>query len=868
MMKTTATTQKDKEVNEVDSLVQRSKKALAELKAYSQEEIDNLCEKIAVAAEDHHMELAKMAVEETGRGVVEDKAIKNIYASEYIWNSIRHDKTVGILDDDDEKQLMTIAEPVGIVAGVTPVTNPTSTVVFKTLISLKGRNTIIFGFHPQAQKCCAATAHVIQDAIKAAGGPADAVLFIEHPSIDATGDLMHHKDVATILATGGPSMVTAAYSSGKPALGVGPGNGPTYIEKTADIKQAVNDIVLSKTFDNGMICASENSAIIDKEIYDDVMAEFKRLGCYLVKTKDVPALTEAVIDPNRHTVRGPVAGKSAYQIAQMAGLKDVDKDARVLIAEINGVGLKFPLSGEKLSPVLTVYKSASHEAAFKRANELLNYGGLGHTAGIHTKDDDLVKEFGLQMPACRILVNSPSALGGLGNIYNNMVPSLTLGTGSYGGNSISHNVTDTDLINIKTVAKRRNNIQWVKMPPKVYFERNSLRYLETMAGIKKVFLVCDPGMVQFGYADRVTAVLNQRKEPVDIDIFSEVEPNPSSDTVWKGVKRMNAFKPDTIIALGGGSAMDAAKGMWLFYEHPEASFLGAKQKFLDIRKRAYKVPNPKEVTYIGIPTTSGTGSEVTPYAVITDSDTHVKYPITDYAMQPDVAIVDSQFVETVPARTTAWTGLDVITHATESYVSTMASDYTRGWSLEALKISFKYLKASYDGDKFAREKMHNASTLAGMAFANAFLGINHSIAHKLGGEFNLPHGLAIAITYPQVVRYNAEIPTKLAMWPKYNHNTALKDYADIARTLGFAGSTDEELKESLVKEFIKLAHSMDVNLSLKANRVEKKHFDESVDQLAELAYEDQCTTANPREPLIKELKGILEREWDGKGVEK
>ena len=856
------------ETNEVDSLVTRSKKALAELKAYSQAQIDDLCEKIAVAALDNHMKLAKMAVAETKRGVVEDKAIKNIYASEYIWNSIRHDKTVGILKDDDEKQLMEIAEPVGIVAGVTPVTNPTSTVVFKTLISLKGRNTIIFGFHPQAQECCAETARVIQTAIAAAGGPADAVLYIEHPSIDATNDLMHHDDVATILATGGPSMVTAAYSSGKPALGVGPGNGPTYIEKTADIKQAVNDIVLSKTFDNGMVCATENSAIVDKEIYADVKAELKRLGCYFVKAKDVEALTEAVIDPNRHTVRGPVAGKSAYDIAQMAGLKDVDKNARVLIAEINGVGLKFPLSGEKLSPVLTMYKSTSHEDAFKIADELLHYGGLGHTAGIHTKDDELVKEFGLQMPACRILVNTPSSVGGIGNIYNNMTPSLTLGTGSYGGNSISHNVTDTDLINIKTVAKRRNNMQWVKMPPKVYFERNSVRYLESMAGIKKVFLVCDPGMVEFGYADRVTAVLNQRKEPVDIDIFSEVEPNPSTDTVYKGVARMKAFQPDTIIALGGGSAMDAAKGMWLFYEHPEASFLGAKQKFLDIRKRTYKVPVANKVTYIGIPTTSGTGSEVTPYAVITDSKTHVKYPVTDYAMQPDIAIVDPQFVETVPKRTTAWTGLDVITHATEAYVSVMASDFTRGWSIQALQLAFKYLKASYDGDKYAREKMHNASTLAGMAFANAFLGINHSIAHKLGGEFNLPHGLAIAITYPQVVRYNAEIPTKLAMWPKYNHNTALEDYANIARALGLPGKTDEELKESLVKAFIDLAHSMDVTLSLKANRVEKKHFDEAVDRIAELAYEDQCTTANPREPLISELKAIVEREWDGQGTEK
>ncbi|AVK61498.1 bifunctional acetaldehyde-CoA/alcohol dehydrogenase [Lactobacillus sp. CBA3605] len=853
---------------EVAKLVARSQAALAELKTYTQTQIDDLCEKVAVAALDNHMKLAKLAVAETGRGVVEDKAIKNIYASEYIWNSIRHDKTVGILKDDAETQLMEIAEPVGIVAGVTPVTNPTSTVVFKTLISLKGRNTIVFGFHPQAQKASAEAARIMQAAIKAAGGPADAILYIEHPSIEATNALMHHPAIATILATGGPSMVTAAYSSGKPALGVGPGNGPTYIEKTADIQQAVNDIVLSKTFDNGMICASENSAIVDAEIYDAVKAEFNRLGCYLVKPQEVAALSDAVIDPERHTVRGPVAGKTAYQIAKMAGLKQVPVDCRVLIAEIDGVGVNYPLSGEKLSPVLTLYKAQSTAAAFKRADELLHYGGLGHTAGIHTKDDALVKAFGLQMPACRILVNTPSSVGGLGDIYNNMTPSLTLGTGSYGGNSISHNVTDMDLINIKTVAKRRNNMQWVKMPPKVYFERNAVQYLEHMSGLKKVFIVCDPGMVKFGYTDRVTAVLNQRTEPVDIDIFSEVEPNPSTDTVIKGVARMQAFQPDTIIALGGGSAMDAAKGMWLFYEHPETSFLGAKQKFLDIRKRTYQVPAAHKVTYIGIPTTSGTGSEVTPYAVITDSKTHVKYPITDYAMQPDIAIVDPQFVETVPKRTTAWTGLDVITHATESYVSTMASDFTRGWSIQALQLAFKYLKASYDGDQLAREKMHNASTLAGMAFANAFLGINHSIAHKLGGAFNLPHGLAIAITYPQVVRYNAEIPTKLAMWPKYTHNTALADYANIARALGLVGNTDEELKESLVQAYIDLAHSMDVTLSLKANRVEKKQFDANVDQLAELAYEDQCTTANPREPLISELKAIMQREWDGQGTEK
>lgn len=806
------------------------------------------------------MKLAKMAVAETGRGVVEDKAIKNIYASEYIWNSIRHDKTVGIIEDDDENQIMKIAEPVGVIAGVTPVTNPTSTVVFKTLIALKTRNTIIFGFHPQAQKTCVEAGKILAKAAVLAGAPENAVQWIEEPSIEATNALMNHDGVATVLATGGPGMVKAAYSTGKPALGVGPGNGPAYIEASADIKQAVNDISLSKTFDNGMICASENSAVVDQAIYQEVKDEFEKLGSYFVKADEVEQLAETVMDPKRHTVRGPIAGKSAYEIAKMAGI-DVPEDTKILIAEINGVGPEAPLSGEKLSPVLSMYQVANSEEAFTRCEELLNYGGLGHTAAIHTTNDALVAKFALAMKACRIIVNSPSALGGIGNIYNNMIPSLTLGTGSYGRNSISHNVSEFDLLNIKVVAKRRNNMQWVKLP-KVYFERNSLRYLEDMKGLKKVFIVCDPGMMQLGFTDRVVKELNRRKNAPEIQIFSDVEPNPSTDTVYKGVELMRAFEPDTIIALGGGSAMDAAKGMWLFYEDPDASFLAAKQKFLDIRKRTYKLKKPNKATYIGIPTTSGTGSEVTPFAVITDSKSHVKYPIADYALTPDIAIVDSQFVETVPPKTVALTGLDVITHATEAFVSVMATDYTRGWSLQALKLAFKYLKPAYDGDVVARQKMHDASTMAGMAFANAFLGINHSIAHKLGGEFELPHGLCIAMAYPHVVRYNAQTPRKIAMWPKYNHFTADEDYAEIARYLGLKGDSNQELVESLAKSFIELAHSMNVNLSLEGNGITKEHFDRSVDQLAELAYEDQCTTANPKQPLIAELKKIITKTWD------
>ncbi|RYL90923.1 bifunctional acetaldehyde-CoA/alcohol dehydrogenase [Sporolactobacillus sp. THM19-2] len=850
----------------IDSLVQKSTKALDTLEHFNQGQVDKICEAIAIAALDNHMKLAKMAVEETGRGVVEDKAVKNIYASEYIWNKIRHDKTVGIIEEDDQEQIVKIAEPVGVIAGVTPVTNPTSTVVFKSLIALKTRNTIIFGFHPQAQKSCVETARIIAEAAVKAGAPRNCIQWIEKPSIQATGALMNHPGVATVLATGGPGMVKAAYSTGKPALGVGPGNGPAYIEKTADIKQAVNDITLSKTFDNGMICASENSVIVDEAIYETVKDEFKRLGSVVINKRDNDALGDAMMDPKRGSVRGPIAGKSAYEIARLAGIS-VPKETRVLIAEIDGVGPDYPLSREKLSPVLSMYKVKDHEEGLKITEQLLDFGGAGHTAAIHTKDQALVKRFGDEMKACRIIVNSPSALGGLGNMYNNMVPSLTLGTGSYGHNSISHNVSDFDLLNIKVVAKRRNNMQWVKLPPKIYFERNALRYLKQMPGIHRVFLVCDPGMVKFGYADRVVDMLNRRREAPSIEVFSQVEPDPTTDTVYHGVDSMKQFHPDTIIALGGGSAMDAAKGMWLFYERPDVLFTAAKQKFHDIRKRTYKVPELKKVKYIGIPTTSGTGSEVTPYAVITDAKTHVKYPITDYALQPDVAIIDPQFVETLPKRTVAWTGLDVMTHAVEAYVSVYASDYTRGWSLQAIKLVFENLRASYAGDQNAREAMHNASTIAGMAFANAFLGINHSLAHKLGGEFGLPHGLAISIMFPQVVRYNAKMPTKLAIWPKYNHFRADEDYATIARFLGFKGSTTEELVESFVQEFIKLAHDVHVTLNLKDNRVDKEHFDATVDKLAELAYEDQCTSTNPKEPLISELKQLLTNAYEGVGTE-
>ena len=850
----------------VDDIIAKSEAAFEQLRYYSQEQVDKICQAMALAAEEHHMDLAIDAAEETGRGVAEDKAIKNIYASEYIWNNIRHDKTVGIIEDNDENQTITIADPLGIIAGIVPVTNPTSTTIFKSIISAKTRNTIIFSFHRQAMKSSIKTAKILQEAAEKAGAPKNMIQWLPESSRENTTALLQHPKTATILATGGPSLVKAAYSSGNPALGVGPGNGPAYIEKTANIERSVYDIVLSKTFDNGMICATENSVVVDEEIYDKVKEEFQKWNCYFLKPNEIDKFTEGFIDPKRHQVRGPIAGRSANAIADMCGIK-VPENTKVIIAEYEGVGDKYPLSAEKLSPVLTMYKATSHENAFDICAQLLHYGGEGHTAAIHTLDDDLATKYGLEMRASRIIVNSPSGIGGIGNIYNNMTPSLTLGTGSYGGNSISHNVTDWDLLNIKTIAKRRENRQWVKIPPKVYFQRNSLKELQDIPNINRAFIVTGPGMSKRGYVQRVIDQLRQRQNNTAFLVFDDVEEDPSTNTVEKGVAMMNDFKPDTIIALGGGSPMDAAKAMWMFYEHPETSWYGVMQKYLDIRKRAYQIKKPTKSQLIGIPTTSGTGSEVTPFAVITDSETHVKYPLADYALTPNIAIVDSQFVETVPAKTTAWTGLDFLCQATESYVSVMATDYTRGWSLQTIKGVMENLPKSVQGDKLARRKMHDFSTMAGMAFGQAFLGINHSLAHKMGGAFGLPHGLLIAIAMPQVIRFNAKRPQKLALWPHYETYHATKDYADIARFIGLKGNTDEELAEAYAKKVIELAHECGVKLSLKDNGVTREEFDKAVDDLARLAYEDQCTTTNPVEPLVSQLKELLERCYDGTGVE-
>lgn len=841
----------------IDELATKANVALKAMEDFTQEQVDHIVHQMAMAALDQHMPLAKMAVEETGRGIYEDKAIKNMYASEYIWNNIKHDKTVGVINKDEQTGLMEIAEPVGVVCGVTPTTNPTSTTIFKSLIALKTRNPIVFAFHPSAQKCSAEAARIVRDAAIAAGAPENCIQWIEQPSIDATSALMNHPGIAIVLATGGAGMVKSAYSTGKPALGVGPGNVPAYIEKTAKVKRAVNDLIVSKSFDNGMICASEQAVIVDKEIYASVKAEFEAHNVYFVKPNELQKLEDAVMNEGKYAVNPSIVGNSAEKIAELAGIS-VPKGTKILVAELEGAGPEYPLSREKLSPVLAMMKSNNAEHAFELCEAMLNLGGLGHTAVIHTEDEELQVAFGLRMKACRILVNTPSAEGGIGNIYNEMIPSLTLGCGSYGKNSVSKNVSAINLINIKTVAKRRNNMQWFKLPPKIFFEKNSLQYLQKMENVERVMLVCDPGMVQFGYADIVRKELQKRKNDVKIEVFSDVEPNPSTNTVYAGTKMMVDFQPDTVIALGGGSAMDAAKGMWMFYEHPDTEFFGAKQKFLDIRKRTYKIAKPEKTQFVCIPTTSGTGSEVTPFAVITDSETHVKYPLADYALTPDVAIVDPQFVMSVPASVTADTGMDVLTHAIESYVSVMASDYTRGLSLQAIKLVFDHLENSVKRpDMESREKMHNASTMAGMAFANAFLGICHSIAHKIGGEYGIPHGRTNAILLPHIIRYNAKDPSKHAMFPKYDYFRADTDYADIAKFLGLKGNTTAELVEALATAVADLGKSVGIDMNLKAQGVSQETLDTTVDRMAELAYEDQCTTANPKEPLISELKQII-----------
>ena len=814
------------------------------------------------------MELAKMAVEETGRGIYEDKITKNMFATEYIYHSIKHEKTVGIIRENDEDDYVEIAEPIGVIAGVTPVTNPTSTTMFKSIIAAKTRNVIIFGFHPSAQKCSVRAAEILKEAAINAGAPENCILWIPEPSVTATRLLMNHPGVDLILATGGTGMVKSAYSCGKPALGVGPGNVPCVIEKSAKLKTSVNDLVMSKSFDNGMICASEQSVLVEKEIYQEFEELMKKAGCYFVNPEEKEKLKNAMFDWNDETgfkLKSFIPGQSPYQIAKQAGF-EVPEDTKVIVVYEEGIGRDYPFSKEKLSPVLTYYIVNDYEEALDKAERLLEFGGLGHTAVIHSEDREKILEFSEKMKAGRIIVNSPSTHGGIGDIYNTNMPSLTLGCGSFGGNSTTANVSSVNLINIKRVARRRVNMQWFKVPEKIYFEAGSIAYLEKMQDISRAFIVTDPGMVKLGYVDKILYHLRKRSQYVHSEIFAEVEPDPSFDTIKKGVEMMNTFNPDVIIAIGGGSPIDAAKGMWLFYEHPEADAEGLKLKFMDIRKRTYKFPKLGEkAKMVCIPTTSGTGSEVTSFAVITDKKINKKYPLADYELTPDVAIIDPDLVKSLPKSVTADTGMDVLTHGLESYVSNMASDFTDGLAMKAIELVYKNIREAYNnGDnQYAREKMHNASCIAGMAFSNAFLGVNHSIAHKLGGEFHIPHGRANAIILPYVIRYNATKPTKFVSFPKYEYFIADQKYADIAKRLGLKAKTTEQGVDSLIEAVKELNRDLNIPKTLREAGVDEQKFLAKVDKLSEMAFEDQCTTANPRVPLVHEIKELMLQAYYG-----
>ena len=852
----------------IDDLVEKAKQASAEYLKIDQETVNNITKAMSMAGLEHHMELAKMAVEETGRGIYEDKITKNMFATEYVYHSIKYEKTVGIINENDEDDYVEIAEPIGIIAGVTPVTNPTSTTMFKSIISAKTRNVIIFGFHPSAQKSSRRAAEIMREAAVKAGAPENCILWIEEPSITATRLLMNHPGVNLILATGGTGMVKAAYSCGKPALGVGPGNVPCYIDKTAKLQTSVNDLVLSKAFDNGMICASEQAVLVDKEIHEEFEKLMKKAGAYFVNEEEKEKLKYGMFEQEGNKLKSHVPGQSAYKIAKDSGF-EVPEDTKILVVPEDGIGEEHPFSKEKLSPVLTYYIVENKEEGINKAERLLEFGGLGHSAVIHSEDQETILEFSETMKAGRIIVNSPSTHGAIGDIYNTNMPSLTLGCGSFGGNSTTANVSSVNLLNVKRVAKRRVNMQWFKVPEKIYFEAGSIAYLEKMPEIQKAFIVTDESMVKLGYIDKVLYHLRNRQQYVHSEIFSGVEPDPSFDTIKRGVAAMESFQPDVIIAVGGGSAIDAAKGMWLFYEHPDADVEGLKLKFMDIRKRTYKFPKlGQKAKMVAIPTTSGTGSEVTSFAVITDKEKNKKYPLADYELTPDVAIVDPDLVMTLPKSITADTGMDVLTHALEAYVSVMASDYTDGLAEKAVELVLKYLKEAYEhGDnKVAREKMHNASTIAGMAFTNAFLGLNHSIAHKIGAEFHVPHGRANAIILPYVIRYNASKPTKFVSWPKYEHFIADEKYAEIAKQSGLKADTVEEGVSSLIQAIKDLRDSINIPKSLQEAGIDEKEFLAKVDLIADRAFEDQCTTANPRVPLVEEIKQILIDSYYGKEI--
>ena len=857
-------------VEKLEEAIARTREAQKVFATYTQEQVDKIFLAAASAANKERLPLAKMAVQETGMGIVEDKVIKNNYASEYIYNAYKDTKTCGIIEEDKAFGTKKVAEPIGVIAAVIPTTNPTSTAIFKCLLALKTRNAIIISPHPRAKNSTIAAAKLILEAAVAAGAPEGIIDWIDVPSLDMTNTVMKEADI--ILATGGPGMVKAAYSSGKPALGVGAGNTPAIIDDSADILLAVNSIIHSKTFDNGMICASEQSVIVLESIYDSVKEEFAKRGCYFLKADETEKVRKTIIING--ALNAKIVGQPAAKIASLAGV-EVPEGTKILIGEVESVELSEEFAHEKLSPVLAMYKVKTFEEALDKAEKLVEDGGFGHTSSVYLNQVTEVEKlnaFASRMKTCRILVNTPSSHGGIGDLYNfKLAPSLTLGCGSWGGNSVSDNVGVKHLLNIKTVAERRENMLWFRAPEKVYIKKGclpvALDELKTVRGAKKAFIVTDTFLYQNGYTKPITDKLDEMG--IQHTTFFDVQPDPTLKNAQDGAKQMQSFQPDTIIALGGGSAMDAAKIMWVLYEHPEADFMDMAMRFIDIRKRVYTFPKMGEKAYfIAVPTSAGTGSEVTPFAVITDGETGVKYPLADYELLPNMAIIDTDFHMSAPKGLTAASGIDAVTHAVEAYVAMLATDYTDGLALQALKNIFKYLPRAYENgqvDVEAREKMANAATIAGMAFANAFLGICHSMAHKLGAFHHLPHGVANALMIEEVIRFNAcEAPTKMGTFSQYDHPHTLARYAEIADYLGLGGTTDEEKLENLIKAINELKAKVGIKESIKDYSVDEEDFLNRLDDMVEQAFDDQCTGANPRYPLMSEIKQMYLNAYYGK----
>lgn len=859
-------------VEELELKIQRVKEAQRKYATYTQEQVDEIFRCAALAANNARITLAKFAVEETGMGIVEDKVIKNHFASEYIFNQYKDEKTCGVLENDHTFGIKKIAEPVGIVAGVVPTTNPTSTAIFKALLALKTRNGIIFSPHPRAKACTALAAKIVLDAAVKAGAPDELVACIDEPTIEMSNYLMKHPDINIILATGGPGMVKAAYSSGKPALGVGAGNTPAVIDETAHIKMAVSSILMSKAFDNGVICASEQAAIVVDSIYEEVKKEFADRGAYILSNDERIKVGNTIMIDGK--LNSAIVGQTAFKIAELAGIT-VPKETKALIGEVTDTTLDEPFAHEKLSPVLAMYRATDYKDAIDKAVKLVELGGMGHTSVLYTdqvKCQDRIDYFGSKMKTGRTIINMPAAHGAIGDIYNfRLAPSLTLGCGSWGGNSVSENVGVKHLLNVKTVAERRENMLWFRTPPKVYFKTGSLPIaLRDLSDKKRAVIVTDRPLFDLGYTEKVTSVLE--KMGIEFEVFYDVEPDPTIATAKKGAELMRNFKPDVIIALGGGSPMDAAKIMWVMYEHPDVRFEDLAMRFMDIKKRIYQFPKMgQKAVMVAIPTTSGTGSEVTPFAVITDEKTGIKYPLADYELTPTMAIVDAELVVSMPKGLTAYSGLDALVHAIEAYVSVVASEFTNGLALEAIRLIFKYLPTSYrEGakDLKAKEKIHYASTMAGMAFANAFLGVCHSMAHKLGAQHHVPHGLANALLISEVIKYNSsENPYKLAAFPQYKYPQAMVRYAKIADHLGLGGNNPEEKVEKLVEAIEALKAELHIPKTIKEAGVSEKAFFKTLDEMSENAFDDQCTGANPRYPMISEIKELYTKCFHGQDEE-